>query len=71
MLTRKDRFDRELEHFGKSECELQAGVVFAALDVADRLVVHADGLGQLLTREVPLSAQDGDAVMQWPLSVSR
>ncbi len=46
-LPREDRFNRKPEHFGEAEGQLEAGVVFAAFDIADRLVVDAHRFGEL------------------------
>src|SRR4051794_40946546 len=60
----EDRLDREPEVLGDAEREVEARVELAALQVADRLVVHADRRGEVLARQPPLGAQHGEPVVE-------
>src|SRR6266542_93103 len=59
----EDHLHRYLEVFGDPQRQVQAGAVLAPLQVADRLVVDPEGLRELPTRDTPLRAQHGDAVV--------
>jgi len=47
-LRLKNCFDREPEQLGDGQRQLEARVVVAALEVADRLVVNPELVGKLL-----------------------
>src|SRR4029078_709242 len=66
-----DRLHRQAEVFGGPQGEVEAGVVLAALEVADRLVVHAQRISELLARHATLGAQDREAVVQDGLDAIR
>ena len=63
-LGRKDGFDGEGEETGEGEGEGEGGLVVAALEEADGLIVDFEGLGKVLTREAALSSEDGNAVKE-------
>lgn len=63
-LRREDRFDGQCEILGNLEGEFEAGAVLAAFQKAYGLVVHADGICQLLAASSALSAKDGNAVVE-------
>ena len=52
-----------LEVAGDPQGEVQAGAVLAPLEVADRLVVDAERVGELAAGDALLGAQHGDAVV--------
>src|SRR5262249_25568736 len=62
-LRREDRLQGQREERGDRECQVEAGVVLAALDVADRLVVDPERIGDVLARQPPLGAEDRDPVV--------
>jgi hypothetical protein len=63
-LGGEDGFDGKGEEAGEGEGEGEGGLVIAALEEADGLVVDFEGVGEILTREAALSAEDGDAVKE-------
>src|SRR5215467_13250206 len=65
----EDRFDREPEELGDGQRQFEAGVVVAAFDVADRLVVDAELVGELLARQPALGPENGQPVMDLALVV--
>ena len=67
----EDRLDRQAEVLGGPQGEVEARVVLAALEVADRLVVHAQRVGELLAREPALGAQDREPVVEDRLDAIR
>jgi DNA-binding NarL/FixJ family response regulator len=62
-LGREDHLNRHLEVGGDAQRQVQAGAVLAAFQVTHRLVVHAEGLGQLPPRDAALRAQHRDPVV--------
>ena len=65
---REDRLDGHPEEGGDPEREVEAGAVLAALEVADGLVVHAEGVRQL-RRETPCSARSS-MIRLWTVSLT-
>ena len=61
-LEWEDRFDREVEEAGDAEGEVEARRVLAALDVADRLVVDAERLGEVVARDAAVGPEQRQAV---------
>jgi hypothetical protein len=55
--ARANRLDGQLEVFAEATGEFQAGAVVAAFQVADGLVVHSDGVREVLTAEAGLGTQ--------------
>src|SRR5215813_13469437 len=68
-LEAEDRFDGEPEELGDGQDQLEAGVVVAAFDVADRLVVDAELVGELLAGEPALGPEHGEPVVDPALVV--
>jgi hypothetical protein len=62
--AREDRLDRQAEELRDPEGKLQAGVVLAALHVADGLVADAQGVGELGPAKPAFRAQHRDAVVE-------
>jgi hypothetical protein len=62
-LGGKDHLDRDLEVRGDLQREVQARAVLAALQVANRLVVHAERVGQFAPGDPALGPQHGDPVI--------
>src|SRR5690606_38446953 len=59
-LGREHDLDRHLEVRGDAKREVEARRVLAPLEVADRLVVHAERLGELAAAHLALGAQHRD-----------
>src|SRR5699024_9047416 len=59
----KDHFHRYLEMAGDPQSQVEAGAVLAPFEVADGLVVHAQGLGQLAAGDPTFGSQHGDPVV--------
>src|SRR5262245_42275257 len=64
--ARADGLAGHPQDVAEPEGELEARVVGAAFEVADRLVVDADGVGEPLTRQPMLGPEHGDPVVQRP-----
>src|SRR6185437_5205832 len=62
-LGGEDHFYRYLEVLGDAQRQVQARAVLAALEVADRLVVHPERVGQLAPGDPALGPQHGDPVV--------
>src|SRR5664279_1083956 len=60
----EDRLYRQAEVLRRPQGKVQARVVLAALQVADRLVVHAQRVGQGLAGEAAFGAEDRETVVQ-------
>src|SRR5688500_11837310 len=56
-LQREERLDRDVEPPGDAERELAARAIVAALQIADRLRIDADRLGQLAARDAGFGAE--------------
>lgn len=52
-----------VEVFGDLQGEAERGRILAPLQVADRLVVDSQGLGEFATRRAALGPQHGDAIV--------
>lgn len=63
-LGRKDSFNGKPEKFGNCKSERKAGAVIAALEKSNRLVVHTNGISEILPTDGTLSPQDRDAVVK-------
>src|SRR5262249_23529321 len=59
----KNDLDGDAEILGDTQREVEAGAVLAALQVADRLVMHAERLGELPPRYPAFGAEHRDAVV--------
>src|SRR5215813_1713372 len=68
-LEAEDRFDGEPEEVGDGEGQFEAGVVVAAFDVADRLVVDAELVGELFARQPAFGPEHGEPVVDFALVV--
>src|SRR5688572_6655325 len=62
-LEREQHLDRYLEHLRHAQRELEARVVVAALEEADRLRVDADFGREVLPAHAGLGAEQGDSVV--------
>jgi len=60
----KEQLDRHVEIGRDLHRKLEAGLVVAALEIADRLVVHAHRIGQLTAGDAALSPKNSDAIIQ-------
>lgn len=56
-------FNRDLEVLRDLQREVEARAVLATLEVADRLIVNANRVGELPTRDSPLGAEHGNPVV--------
>lgn len=56
-LSGEDGLDRELKELTDTEGELEAGIEIAPLDVADSLIVDAEGIGEILAGQGALGAK--------------
>lgn len=61
--ARKDGIERYAEILGNAESEREAGIILAAFQVADRLVIDVDGRSELNAGKPSLGAQDRDPVI--------
>ena len=61
--AREHRLDWESEDLTDAQCEVQAGVVVAAFECADRLWVHLDQFRESRSAQGTLRPQDRDAVV--------
>ena len=59
----KEQLDRHVEVRRDLHREFEAGLVIAALEIADRLIVDADRLGQLAPGHAALSPEHGNAIV--------
>ena len=62
-MRREDDLYRDLEVGRQAERQEQAGAVFAAFQVADRLVVDAEGVGEVPSGDSALGAEHRDPVV--------
>ena len=62
-IEREQHLDSHSKMTRDLQCELQTGLVVAAFEIADGLVVDADRFGQLLPGYPALCAKDGDSVI--------
>jgi len=60
----EDSFDGEMEEVAEIEREGKGGVVVAAFEEADGLVVDAEGIGQVLAGEVAFCPKNAESVIQ-------
>src|SRR4029077_8719413 len=58
------QYDRHAEDLRDAQRQVQAGAVFAALQVSDGLVMHADRLGELSAGDAAFGTEHGDPVVQ-------
>src|SRR5690606_26672948 len=56
-------FSRQAEELRNAKSQLKAGVVIAAFQVPDGLVVHPDCRSEFLPGEATLGSEDGDAIV--------
>src|SRR5215469_15504220 len=68
-LEAEDRFNGEAEKLGDGQGQFEAGVVIAAFDVADGLVVDAELVGELPARQPAFGAEHGEPVVDAALAV--
>jgi hypothetical protein len=73
--AREDRLDWEAKERTNSQRELERWIVLPPLEVANRLVVHSEGVGQLLSAHPAFSTQDRESVVElgavWATLVGR
>src|SRR5258708_63422 len=62
-LPGEDRFNRQVEDLADPKRQVQAWVVFPALQVADSLVIDCDCLCELLPAQAALRAEYSDPVV--------
>src|SRR4026207_545126 len=62
-VHREDDLDRHLEVLGQAQREVEARPELAALEVAHRLVVPPERVGELATRDPAFGPQHRDAVV--------
>src|SRR5215468_3497260 len=60
---REDRLDGQAKELTDPKGQFQAGIVLTALQVANGLIIDADGVGQRQARHAALSPQDSQAVI--------
>src|ERR1700674_2034775 len=63
-VAAEDSLDRHSEVLRRPERQVEAGVVLAALEVPDRLVVDVEPIRELLARQPTLRSHDGEPVVQ-------
>src|SRR5688500_18867357 len=69
-LEREHDFNRDIEVSRDAKSQVQRGTELSAFEIADRLIVHAERVGQLAARDPALGAQHRYAVMDDVAGVS-